>query len=206
MASGLKSVEAAMEQFKGTDGGAASFVDFDLLDEKIYQRFYPFGMMGDDQIVGLRLMPPGGRAEPMYGLEGNKQVELDVIAPGKTFGYIPRNLPHHLPNDYGWWHLNGTEEFYFTIPLSDGNTCLVLLEANPIERVDTFAWFCQACFAPLYGRECNVGRVGLDGYWETEANAIEMFNNDDKLRTCDACRAEHPLAYSVYDSQDAKIW
>jgi hypothetical protein len=203
---GMRSVEAAIAQFQNSDPDAKSFVDFNLLTEEVYAKFWPFAMMGTDQIVGLRLMPPGGRAEPMYGLEGNRLVTLDVIDPGKMLGFIPRNVPHHLPNDYGWWHLNGTEEFYFTIPLNSGSTCLVLLEGNPVDRVDVFAWYCQSCYSPLYARDCNVGRVGLDGYWETEAAAIETFNNEEALRICANCASVHPLAFSVFDAEEAKTW
>ena len=201
-----RTVEEAVERLRTSVSPTTSFVDFDLLNEEVYKQFHPFGMMGTDQIVALRLMPPGGRDDAMYALQGDKRITLDLIGPGKFVGFIPRNLPHHLPHDFGWWHLNGTEEFYFCIPLSDGNVCLLIFEANPIERVDTFAWYCQQCYAPLYARECNVGRVGLDGYWETKGVAVKAFNADMSLRTCTACDAVHPPAFSFFDPQEAKVW
>ena len=64
-----------------------SFVDFDLLNEEIYGQFEPFGMMGKDQVIGLRMMPPGGRKKVMYGIEDRKLVELDVVKPGQFIGW-----------------------------------------------------------------------------------------------------------------------
>ncbi len=201
-----RTVEEAVESLRSAALAPASFMDFDLLNEEVYKRFHPFGMMGTDQIVALRHMPPGGRADVMYGLQSGKKITLDLIGPGKFVGFIPRNMPHHLPRDFGWWHLNGTEEFYFCIPLEDGNVCLMIFEANPLDRVDTFAWYCQQCYAPLYARECNVGRVGLDGYWETEAASVTDFNADTALRTCAACSDVHPPAYSFFDPPEEKLW
>ena len=202
----MRTVEAAAERLKAHDPKTASFIDFDLLNDEMYEKFHPFAMMGKDQIAGLRVMPPGGREKVMYGIENNKSVVLDLVRPGKFIGYIPPNAPHHLTKEFGWWHLNGTEEFYFTIPLSDGNVCLIIFEANPPDRIDTFAWYCQKCLDPLHARTSKVGKVGLDGYWVDEAAAIEEFNGNEALRTCKECGTVHPLAYSVFDAPEKKVW
>ena len=202
----MPAVEEASERFKVADPGAASFVDFDLLNEEVYANFRPFGMMGKDQVAGLHIMPPTGRDKIMYAIEGKKTVELDLIRPGRFIGYIAPNAPHHLTQEFGWWHLNGTEEFYFTIPLQSGDICLLIFEASPPDRVDTFAWYCQQCLEPLHACTSKVGQVGLDGYWVDEAAAVEEFNGDDRLRTCKECGAEHPLAYSVFDPIEKKVW
>jgi len=197
---------AAVQDRLDTMKDETSFVDFDLLNEEIYGQFEPFGMMGKDQVIGLRLMPPGGRKKTMFGIENRKLVELDVVRPGRFIGYIKPNAPHHLDKMYGWWHLNGTEEFYIPINLNNGHSCLLLLEANPKDRVDTFAWYCPNCFNHLYSHTTAVGVHGLEGYWKDEAKAIANFNSDKKLRTCRECGTVHQEAYSVFDPLDKKVW
>ena len=45
---------------------------------------------------------------------------MDIVQPGKAIGFVPAGAPHHLTQDYGWWHVNDTEEIYVPVPLVNG--------------------------------------------------------------------------------------
>jgi hypothetical protein len=201
-----QSLEAAAEQFRQEHPGIAAFLDFDFLNDQAVKQFTPFGRMGKDQIFGIRILGGGGRIKQLYGLPQGRPVRMKELQPGKALGYIPAGLAHHLTHEFGWWHVNGADEFYLGVPITDGRIALVIFEAIFPERVDWFNWYCLKCFAPLHGSAVNIGRVGLEGYWKAESAAVATFNADEKLRTCKACGTVHPLAYSVFDSPDKKPW
>ena len=202
----VRQLEAAAEQVRREQPTLSAFVDFDLLSEEVASKFRPFGTMGKDQIFGIRILEGGGRSKINFGLKDGHVVRLREIQPGRAFGYIPAGMPHHLTHEFGWWHANGTDEFYLCVPLVNQKVALVIFECNYPERHDGFNWYCLACYRPLHQRQVNIGRVGLEGYWEAEAAAIKEFNADLELRTCKGCGALHPLAYSVFAPENEKVW
>ena len=202
-----RALEQAAEKFRAERPDAAGFLDLDLLSEEAVKGFAPFGYLGKDLIFGVRVLGGGGtRIKQLYGLVDGRPLRMTELRPGKSFGYIPKGLPHHLTHEFGWWHVNGADEFYFATPLVDGRVALVIFEASFPERYDGFNWYCLSCFAPLHQSSVNIGRVGLEGYWKAEAAAVAEFNGDASLRRCKGCGAEHPFAYSVWDAPDKKTW
>ena len=55
--------------------------------------------------------------------------------------------------------------------------------------------------------QVETAKVGLGGYYAVQEDAFEVFNNDEKVRTCSSCGAVHPVAYSIFpwnDNQEEK--
>lgn len=182
------------------------FVDVNLFDERQLRKFGGFMPWGRHHMLGLRLLEETGRPNVMYGLREEKPVPLDIIRPGERMGYLPAELPHHLSGDYGWWHINTTDEIYIPFTRSDGKIAFVIVESIFDDRYDQFVWYCQGCYRRLFGREVNTGRVGIDGYWKAERAAVDEFNSEERHRVCDDCGAVHPKAYSFFSPATEKVW
>jgi hypothetical protein len=185
---------------------ALSFVDVDFFDERHIRKFSGFMPWGRHHLLGIRLLERTGRPNVMYGLRDNQMVPLDIIRPGERIGFLPAELPHHLTGDFGWWHINSTDEIYIPIPRTDGKIAFVIIESLYEERYDQFVWYCLKCYRRLFGREVNTGRVGIDGYWKAERAAVEEFNHNERLRVCPDCGSIHPLAYSFFSPEEDKTW
>lgn len=183
-----------------------NFVDVNFFDERHLRKFSGFMPWGRHHMLGIRLLSETGRPNIMYGLRGGRPVPLDILRPGERMGFLPAELPHHLTGDYGWWHINTTEEIYIPVRRSDDKIAFVIVEALFDDRYDFFVWYCPACYRRLFGREVNTGRVGIDGYWKAERDAIQEFNGDERHRRCPDCGTIHPKAYSFFSPEEEKVW
>jgi hypothetical protein len=201
-----RQLDAAAAEIGQQQPELSAFLALDLLNEEVTRKFQPFGYLGKDLIFGIRILERSGRSKTNLGLEKGRPVQQPVFQPGKAFGYIPAGMPHRLTHEFGWWHVNGADEFYLVTPLVNGKMALLIFEAKFPERNDKFDWYCPQCYELLHGREVNIGRVGLEGYWVAEAAAIEEFNADPQLRACRRCGTLHPLAYSVFAPEEEKVW
>lgn len=183
-----------------------NFVDVNLFDERHLRKFSGFMPWGKDHMLGIRLLKGQSRPNIMLGLRDGKTLPLDIIRPGECMGFLPAGLPHHLTGDYGWWHINTTDEIYIPVTRTDGIVAFVILESLFDDRYDQFVWYCTTCYKRLYGREVNTGRVGIDGYWKAERAAIDAFNSEERLRVCSDCGTVHPKAYSFFSPEEDKVW
>ena len=186
--------------------GGLDFVDVNLFDERHLRKFGGFMPWGRHHMLGIRLLRETGRPNIMYGLKEGKAVPLDIIRPGERMGYLSAELPHHLTGDYGWWHINTTDEIYIPVPRTDGKVAFVIVESIYDERYDQFVWYCPTCYRHMFAREVNTGRAGIDGYWRAERAAVEEFNSDERLRICPDCGTVHPKAYSFFSPTVEKVW
>lgn len=186
--------------------GQPGFVEVDLFDPRDIEKFSGFGLWGRHHAMGIRILSPAGRDNIMYAMGPGGPEVIEVVKPGRVIGYVPAGVPHHLTQDFGWWHVNSTEEIYIPVTLTDGRIAFVILEAQFPDRVDKFQWYCQACHQFLFEREVATGQVGIEGYWEAERAAVEEFNQDERLRTCSQCGAVHPPAYSFFAAEHEKNW
>ena len=50
--------------------------------------------------------------------------------------------------------------------------------------------------------QVETAKFGLSGYYAVQEDAFEVFNNDEKVRTCSACGEVHPKAYSIFPWKD----
>ncbi|MBI3949059.1 MAG: hypothetical protein HY314_01185 [Acidobacteria bacterium] len=184
----------------------SSFVEVDLFDASDVAKFSDFALWGQHHAMGIRMLSPGGRDNVMYAMGSNGPKVIDIVKPGRAIGFLPAGVPHHLTGDFGWWHVNSTDEIYIPVTLADGRIAFVILEAQMPDRIDKFQWYCQSCHHRLFEREVETGKVGIDGYWKAERAAIEQFNRDERLRSCSQCGAVHPLAYSFFAHESEKNW
>jgi hypothetical protein len=204
--SALHQFERAAEQFQADQPKLANWVDFNLLGEEAAKQFSAFERIGKDHMMGIRMLGGSGRPNVMYGLIHGQPEVMDIVQPGKAIGYVPAGAPHHLTQDYGWWHVNDTEEIYVPVPLVNGALAFVILEATYKERWDKFQWYCLKCYTFLHEGKVNTGRVGMEGYWEAEARTVLEFNQDLDRRTCPNCKELHPLAYSFWEPGKEDLW
>jgi|GEM_PF-1469910 hypothetical protein len=197
--------DAAFAFLKEAAGREAAMAIIDLADddsEERYRSFYPCG----DMLVGLRyrdLNTDKQRSRLKYGrslkIEGGKI----VIEPRRSIHFNLPLVPHHSEYGYGFWHINDEQEMALNQTLDDKRAVTILIEGFPKRgRKDRFAWFCLECVNPLYMREVETRRVGLPGFYAVQEDAVAVFNGDEKIRTCGACGAVHPHAYSIFPWTD----
>lgn len=206
MTSALHQFERAAEQFQADQPKAVNWVDFNLLGEEAIKQFSAFERIGKHHLMGIRLLGGTGRPNVMYGLRSGQPEVMDIVQPGKAIGFVPAGAPHHLTQDYGWWHVNDTEELYLPVPLVNGKLAFVILESTFPERWDYFQWYCLKCYTFLHERKVNTGRVGMEGYWAAESAAVKEFNEDLERRTCPSCKTLHPPAYSFWEPGKEDLW
>lgn len=188
---------------------AADFLDFvpvNFFEPRDIRKFTGFMPWGRHHMMGIRLLGAEGRPSIMYGVGPDGPKKLDILNPGEKMGFLPAELPHHLTHDYGWWHINTTDEIYIPVTLKDGRIAFVIVEANFPDRYDSFVWYCQDCYSLLFRKEVNTGRVGIDGYWKAERDAVAEFNSIDERRRCNNCGAAHPRGYSFFSPESEKTW
>ena len=206
MTSALHQFDRAAAQFQGDQPKLANWVDFDLLGDAAIKQYSAFERLGKDHLMGIRMLNGAGRPNIMYGLSHGRPDVMDIVQPGKAIGFVPAGAPHHLTQDYGWWHVNDADEVYIPVPLVNGALAFVILESTFAERWDKFQWYCLNCYTFLHERRVNTGRVGMEGYWEAESAAVGEFNEDLERRTCPKCKTLHPLAYSFWEPDKGDLW
>jgi len=187
---------------KGLIGMKAACTVMDLTSaetELRYASFYPVG----DMLIGVRVRDLTKASNRPRG-RSLKIIDGKIVdEPRANVTFTPALVPHHPEYNYGFWHINDGQEMALNFKASDTKAVTVLVEgfANK-SRKDRFAWFCLNCVNPLYMREVETGRLGLPGFYGVEDDAINTFNGDKKLRTCNECGTVHPLAYSIYEWND----
>lgn len=112
--------------------------------------------------------------------------------------------PHHVRHGYGFWHINDVDEFYIWTPgqNDDDFATMVIVERDRLPgETDMVAWYCQNCWNLLYCAVHQSGNssTGWPGTAEVLVEAVNTFNQDEKLRVCSECKAQHPLAYHLID-------
>src|SRR3989304_5844851 len=92
------------------------FVHVNFFEPRDIRKFSGFMPWGRHHMMGIRILGAAGRPNIMYGLGQDGPKELDIVNPGEKMGFLPAELPHHLTHDYGWWHINTTDEIYIPVP------------------------------------------------------------------------------------------
>lgn len=189
-----------LKQFAGKQ---AALMTMDLMSEESklrYRSFYPCG----DMLIGLRYAEPNPDRRGFKPGRSLKIIDGKIVAePRRDVQFTPPLVPHHAEHVYGFWHINDQQEMVLNMKLGDDRRLTVLIEGYPERgRVDRFAWFCLNCVNPLYMAEVETAKVGLPGYYAVQEDAFEVFNNDEKVRTCSHCGTVHPVAYSIFPWND----
>ena len=193
----------SFDLMKDLVGAQAALMTMDLMTEESklrYRSFYPCG----DMLIGLRYAEPRPDGKGFKPGRSLKIMNGKIVSePRQDVQFTPPLVPHHAEHVYGFWHINDQQEMVMNLKLGDDRRLTVLIEGYPERgRIDRFAWFCLECLNPLYMAEVETAKVGLAGYYAVQEDAFEIFNNDEKLRTCDSCSAVHPVAYSIFPWND----
>jgi hypothetical protein len=206
---GGKLTPQSVDLLKGLVGNKAAMLTMDLMTDESklrYRSFYPCG----DMLIGLRYHEPNPDRQGFKIGRTLKIVDGKIVAePRCDVQFTPPLVPHHSEHVYGFWHINDQQEMAMSLKLDNDRRLTVLVEGFPARgRLDRFAWFCLKCLNPLYMTQVETARVGLGGYYAAQEDAFEVFNNDEKVRTCSECGTVHPKAYSIFpwkDKPDEKL-
>lgn len=199
----------SMALLKGLAGNKAALLTMDLMGDESklrYRSFYPCG----DMLIGLRYHEPNPDRKGFKMGRSLKIVDNKIVAePRCDVQFTPPLVPHHSEHVYGFWHINDQQEMAISLKLDNERRLTVLVEGFPARgRLDRFAWFCLNCVNPLYMTQVETAKVGLAGYYAVQEDAFEVFNGDEKVRTCSSCGTIHPKAYSIFpwkDTPDEKL-
>jgi hypothetical protein len=191
--------------------GLKRYAALDLTEDALAEYLEGFGKWGGDHIIGVRFAGADGRpinalGEPldMYMMEPDGPRIQQTSKAGDFLGCIPAGATHHLKGDFGWWHINTSDELYIPTQLRDGRRAYLIVETQPPDRWDVFNWFCRTCNRLLFRKGVHSGKEGVEGFWRTEWEAVQEFNSSERLRTCPDCGSIHPLAYSFRQPEHDK--
>ena len=191
---------------KSLAGKKAALLTADLLSEEAKLRFRSFYPCGD-MLIGLRYREA---AADKAGFKFGRALKIMdgkiVEEPRGDVTFTAPLIPHHAEHVYGFWHINEEQEMYVNLKLADDRAVTILIEGFPqAGRKDRFAWYCLKCLNPLYMGEVETARVGLGGYYAAQEDAFNVFNADEKVRTCKECGTVHPVAYSIFPWKDDAV-
>jgi hypothetical protein len=194
----------SLEMLKSFAGNQAAILTMELMSEESklrYRSFYPCG----DMLIGLRYHEPNPDRKSFKMGRSLKIVDGKIVTePRRDVMFTPPLVPHHSEHVYGFWHINDQQEMAINMKLDNERRLTVLVEGFPRRgRVDRFAWYCLECLNPLFMTQVETARVGLGGYYAAQEDAFGVFNNDVRVRTCSACGAVHPIAYSIFPWKDS---
>ena len=196
--------------------------DWDFFEDRVLKHFSTFKPTGQN-VIGLRRRIISGEQvnDPR---KGNISRHLELGPEGLAeFQHTPLHIhvttagtPHTVSHNFGYWHINDKDELYLPIPAeTEGEPgYFVVVMGNPGEReTDSFAWYCAECLTLLYDVVVETGRIGFNGFWRGEMEAVRAYNSDVAKRTCPECGHVNPLGYCWNSAKDTpeesearKLW
>ena len=124
--------------------------------------------------------------------------------------------PHHVPHNFGFWHINDKDELYLPLPgerPGEPGIFIVVMGVPTGNETDAVAWYCEKCLTLLRRHVVETGRLGFNALWANSAKGIAEYNADVHNRTCRECGHVNPLAYPWNSAQDTpeqaearKLW
>lgn len=196
--------------------------DWDFLNEKILPHFSTFRASGHN-VFGLRrrVIATGAVNDPRKG-NINRYVELgprgivDAEFTPLEIRVTSAGVPHRVFHNFGYWHINDKDELYLPIPgpsESEPGHFIVIMGLPKENETDAFAWYCEKCTTLLYDFVVETGRLGFNGFWKGEADAVRSYNADPSRRTCPECGHVNPHGYCWNTAKDTpeeaaarKLW
>ncbi|MEV6639463.1 hypothetical protein [Amycolatopsis sp. NPDC051371] len=198
--------------------------DWDFFEDKVIRRFSTFREHGDN-VYGVRsrsISPEGVIVDPKKGRVNNfyqlgPSGPEEVLRRPLTPFVVPSGNPHHIPHDFGYWHVNDMDELYVHIPNSgegqNGYSLVCMGNPGSGER-DGFAWYCENCWSLLFMRDYTTGDDGFTStFWKVERAAVEEYNSDPRNQYCGDCGHVNQLGYTWNPAKDApeaaaarKVW
>ena len=185
--------------------------DRDFVEEKILKKFLGWLPVGQN-IYGIRRrhIEARGINDPSKGgvsglLEIGPKGLTDLPFDQMHFHVSTGGTPHHVPHNFGFWHINDMDELFLPIPSIDENELgyFVAIMQRPLGKEgESFAWYCEECWTILYEWRLKSGELGFDKFWKGERAAVNEYNRDVALRTCNECGHVNPLGYCWHPSKD----
>lgn len=187
--------------------------DWDFFEDKVIRHFSTFREHGDN-VYGVRsrsISPEGVIVDPRKGRVNNfyqlgPSGPEEVLRRPLTPFVVPSGNPHHIPHDFGYWHVNDMDELYVHIPNAGegelGYSLVCMGNPGSGER-DGFAWYCENCWNLLFMRDYATGDDGLTStIWKVERAAVEEYNSDPRNQYCGDCGHVNPLGYTWNPTKD----
>ncbi len=185
--------------------------DWDILDDLVSKKFSRFKRVGDG-ILGVRrrLLDGNEVVDPVKGVlpaslemgpNGIFAVHHEVLTLRMTAG----GTPHRVPHNFGFWHINDMDELYLTLPpAAPGQPAymLVIMQHPEGAEGESFAEYCEECLTLIFERHYNTGRLGFEGFFKANDEAIIEYNSDVRFRTCPECGHVNPLGYTWNPGRD----
>jgi hypothetical protein len=183
--------------------------DWNLFEDKVVKKFGTFRTV-DQNIIGVRRRVIGletidlkkGKMESIeLGPSGIVAQRREALNMHITFS----GTPHRGRHSFGYWHINPMDELYFSIPPKPGEELgyfIVLMQTPRGDETESFAWYCNECLTLIRESRYPSGKLGLDGFWRAEVDAVRTYNSDAKNRTCPECGNVNPFAYCWNTAKD----
>lgn len=181
--------------------------DWDLLDERVIKKLTAFKQF-DENLIGVRRrMVVGNKVlDPVKGFlpesleltpNGVEARKHELLTLNMTVG----GVPHRVPHNFGYWHINDADELYLTLPPPgpDQPAYFLVIMGCPgpsSNEGESWAQYCQVCMTMLHERHYKSGEFGLEGHYKANWAAIREYNGDVRIRTCPECGHVNPLAYA----------
>lgn len=194
--------------------------DWDFLQDRVLSHFSTFKPVGQN-IYGVRKgrtpqarpieLTPGPASylekRPSSGTLTIGPSGLEVKRNGDlVLSITPGGMPHHTPHSFGYWHINDMDELSIRLP---GRTpeepgFLLLIMGVPRDgEGDHWAWYCEQCLNLLFERRYETGRLGFNGFWRAEQDAVGAYNADPRNQGCPECGRQNPLGYCWNPTKDS---
>ena len=196
--------------------------DWDFFEDRVIRQFKGLRVAGRN-VVGLhrRAMtadtiedPEKGDISRFYEIGPRGLVECRFRP--MTIHVTTAGTPHHVPHNFGFWHINDKDELYLPVPgerPGEQGIFLVIMGLPTGNETDAVAWYCERCLTLLAQHVIETGRLGFNALWSNSTKGIAEYNADPKRRTCPQCGHLNPLAYPWNSAQDTpeqaaarKLW
>jgi hypothetical protein len=187
--------------------------DWDFFEDKVIRHFSTFRPHRDN-VYGVRsrdISPDGVIVDPRKGAI-SKLYELgpngpeEILRKPLTPFVIPSGNPHHVPHNFGYWHVNDMDELFVQIPNpGEGELGFSLVCMGNPERGerDGFAWYCENCWNLLFMQDAPTGDAGfMSLFWKAEREIVAAYNSDPRNQYCGDCGHVNPLGYTWNPSKD----
>lgn len=116
---------------------------------------------------------------------------------------IRAGVPHHVAPLFGYWAVSDTDRIWLRAEWEGQASYTIIMGGTPSAyRCDAVRWYCPQCAAVLHEMTYETAQRGWPGFWDEEVKAVQQFNANTTLRTCQACASLHPLAYSFFSEHD----
>ena len=110
-----------------------------------------------------------------------------------------------IRGEYSPVHINDMDELFLPIPSLSENDLgyfVAIMQCPRGKEGESFAWYCEECWTILHEWRLKSGELGFLQFWKGERAAVDQYNGDVALRTCNECGHVNPMAYCWNAAKD----